>query len=206
MVILLTLTIFVYISLPFAEEIKEEIKRTEPVYIIDDGSKNVQDDHTITVYRVYTAGIAVGEVYFSFKEGKLEARGSTYRRWRFIYDYDFFYVDDGQSRALYEKEKGKEKIYLDDEVFQRRPWLAVASIFIKNSDDTDKLISSGLTLNGKPVIIKKIDEEWQKVFYILPVESKIKKITVYIKKDESLPYRIDIEGKMDITLEKITQQ
>lgn len=198
--ILITLTILALSFFCFADE---EIKRTEPVYVIDDGSKNSQDGNT--VYRVYTAGIAVGEAYFTFKEGRLEARGSTYRRWRFIYDYDFFYVDDGGSRALYEKEKGKERIYQDDEVFQKRPWLAVATIFIGNSHDTDRLMSSGININGKPVIIKKIEEDWQKVFYILPVESKIKKITVYIKKDESLPYRIDIEGKADITLERVTQ-
>lgn len=198
---LITLIVLAFVFFSFADD---QVKRTEPVFIIDDGSKNVQNSYT--VYRVYTFGIAVGEVYFTFKEGRLEARGSTYKRWRLIYDYDFFYVDDGYSRALYEKEKERERIYQDEEVFQKRPWLAVASIFIRDSHDPDRLISSEITINGKPVIIKKIEEDWQKVFYIFPVESKIKKITVYIKKDKSLPYRIDIEGKTDITLEMLTQQ
>lgn len=58
---------------------------------------------------MYAFGISVGEVYFSIKDGKIEARGQTYKKLRFLYSYDFVYIDQQDYKALYEKRKIKKR-------------------------------------------------------------------------------------------------
>lgn len=187
----------------YAQE--EKILRAEPVYIASEASKNQSKDDYIS-YRVYAFGIAVGDIHFSIKDGKIEARGQTYKRLRFLYSYDFLYIDQDNYKALYEKEKDRERIYQNEEVYNKKPWIAIIATFFKAGIDDSKILNLNITINNAPVVIRKTEDDYQKIFYFLPVESKTKKIVVYIKKNENLPYRIDIEGKTDISLERVIQQ
>lgn len=196
-----------FILIVYVSYAQEEILKTEPVYIISEVSKNKdekKDDYTI--YRVYAFGISVGEVYFSIKDGKIEARGQTYKKLRFLYSYDFVYIDQQDYKALYEKEKDKEKIYQNEEIYDKKPWLPIIAMFFRGGIDEQNILNLKISINNSPVVIKKTEDEYQKIFYFIPLESKTKKITIFIKKNENLPYRIDIEGKTDISLERVTQQ
>lgn len=179
--------------------------RTEPIYIINQPSSNGQEKN-YSVYRVYAFGVAVGEIYFSMKEGKIEARGQTYKSLRFLYSYDFVYLDQGDYKALYEKEKEKERMYQDKEVYEKRPWLPIIAMFFRDGMSEEKVLNAKILINNAPVLIEKSEDELYKVFHFVPTQSKTKRISVYLKRGESLPYRIDIEGKTDITLKKITLQ
>lgn len=183
----------------------EEVIRTEPLIIQTQLNSKQDENQHYVVYRVSAFGLNIGEAYFSAKEGKIEVRGQTYKKFRFIYSYDFFFVDQGDYMALYEKEKDKERVYQNEEIYEKKPWLPIISMFFKGNISDDKILNMKIQINNAPVVIKKTEDEYQKIFYFLPVESKIKKISVYIKKGESLPYRIDIEGKTDISLERVTQ-
>ncbi|MEZ0324154.1 MAG: hypothetical protein ABWJ98_07605 [Hydrogenothermaceae bacterium] len=183
---------------------EEEIIRTEPLYIIADFSKKEPEKYT--VYKVYAFGIPVGEVYFSIKEDKIEAHGQTYKRLKFLYSYDFIYIDKDDYKALYEKEKDKEKLYENQEIYEKKTWLPIIALFFRGNITDEKILNLNIKINDAPVLVKKEENSEEKIFYFLPQNSKTKKITVYIKKGENLPYRIDIEGKTNISLERITQQ
>lgn len=79
-------------------------------------------------------------------------------------------------------------------------------MFFRGGIDEQNILNLKISINNSPVVIKKTEDEYQKIFYFIPLESKTKKITIFIKKNENLPYRIDIEGKTDISLERVTQQ
>ncbi|MCX7739074.1 MAG: hypothetical protein N2Z80_06675 [Hydrogenothermaceae bacterium] len=181
--------------------------RTEPIYITNQPSGNGQEEKNYSVYRVYAFGVALGEVYFSMKEGKIEARGQTYKSLRFLYSYDFVYLDQGDYKALYEKEKEKERIYQNKEVYEKRPWLPIIAMFFRDgSMFEEKVLNAKILINNAPVLIEKSEDELYKIFHFITTQSKTKRISVYLKRGEILPYRIDIEGKTEITLEKITPQ
>lgn len=198
--------IFLFILMTVSFLNAEEVIRTDPLIIQTYTDSKHQEAQHYVVYSVSAFGLNVGEVYFSIKDGKIEANGQTYKRYRFIYSYDFFFVDRGDYMALYEKEKDKERIFENEEIYEKKPWLPIISTFFKEDISDDKILNMKIQINNAPVAIKKTEDEYQKIFYFLPVESKTKKITVYIKKGDSLPYRIDIEGKTNISLERITQR
>ncbi|MEJ5172184.1 MAG: hypothetical protein WHT47_00540 [Hydrogenothermaceae bacterium] len=182
----------------------EEIIRTDPLYIIADLSKKEPEKYS--VYKVYAFGIPAGEIYFSIKEGKIEAHGQTYKSLRFLYSYDFIYIDKEDYKALYEKEKDKERLYENQEIYEKKPWLPIIALFFRGDINDEKILNLNIKINDAPVSIKKEEDTQEKVFYFLPQSSKTKKIIVYIKKGENLPYRIDIEGKTNISLERVTPQ
>lgn len=198
---------FMLILISFSSlKAEDGIVRTDPLLITTQIPSKQTENQNYTVYRVYAFGIAAGDVYFSSKDGKIEAKGQTYKSLRFIYSYDFFYIEQDDYIALYEKEKDREKIYQNKEVYEKKPWLPIISMFFKDGLSDEKILSLKLEINNAPVFIKKTEDDYQKIFYFIPQESKTKKITVYIKKGENLPYRIDIEGKTDISLERVIQR
>lgn len=185
---------------------QEEVYKTEPLFIINyENSQNSKQDYekNYVVYRVYTMGLAVGDMYITNKDEKIEAKGQTFKSLSWIYNYDFLYIEEGNYKALYEKENKKEKIYENQEIYEKKPWLPIIAKFFKGKVSAEEILSMEIYINDAPVLISK-EEDSQEVRYIFkPQKSKTKKIIVYIKKNENLPYRVEIEGKVNITLEKI---
>ena len=181
----------------------EEIIRTDPFYVVTyEGKTKKQEDYT-AIYKVYALGIGVGEVYFTKKDNKIEARGQTYPKLRFLYNYDFVYLEQNDYKALYEKEKEKEKIYENQEIYEKKPWLPIISQFFKGRLKEDDILNMKIKINNAPIKISQQDTESEYVYIFEPQNSKTKSITIYINKNEDVPYLIEIEGKVNITLKKI---
>lgn len=181
----------------------EEIVRTDPFYVVTyEGKTKKQEDYT-AIYKVYALGIGVGEVYFTKKDNKIEARGQTYPKLRFLYNYDFVYLEQNDYKALYEKEKEKEKIYENQEIYEKKPWLPIISQFFKGRLKEDDILNMKIKINNAPIKISQQDTESEYVYIFEPQNSKTKRITIYINKNEDVPYLIEIEGKVNITLKRI---
>lgn len=204
-IILLTIVAFTGFS-KSNEETEEEIYKTEPLYIQTyEENKNKEDIDTknISVYKVYILGLNIGEIYF-YKEGdKLEVKGETYPSLRFIYNYNFLYIEKGNYQALYEKEKNKERIYENEEIYDKKPWLPLIAKFFKEDIKSEEILNLNININNAPVVIKKQDLASETVFIFEPQRSKTKKIIVYLNNVDKYPYQIDIEGKVNITLKKV---
>ena len=181
----------------------EEIIRTEPFYVVTYEGKTKKEEDYTAVYKVYALGIGVGEVYFIKKDNRIEARGQTYPSLRFLYNYDFVYLEQNDYKALYEKEKEKEKIYENQEIYEKKPWLPIISQFFKGRLKEDDILNMKIKINDAPVKISKQDTASEYVYIFEPQNSKTKRITIYINKNEDVPYLIEIEGKVNITLKRI---
>ncbi|WP_299237789.1 hypothetical protein [Sulfurihydrogenibium sp.] len=181
----------------------EEIVRTEPFYVVTYEGKTKKEEDYTAVYKVYALGIGVGEVYFIKKDNKIEARGQTYPSLRFLYNYDFVYLEQNDYKALYEKEKEKEKIYENQEIYEKKPWLPIISQFFKGRLKEDDILNMKIEVNDTPLRISKQDTASEYVYIFEPQNSKTKRITIYINKNEDVPYLIEIEGKVNITLKRI---
>jgi hypothetical protein len=181
----------------------EEIIRTEPFYVATYEGKTKKEEDYTAVYKVYALGIGVGEVYFIKKDNKIEARGQTYPSLRFLYNYDFVYLEQNDYKALYEKEKEKERIYENQEIYEKKPWLPIISQFFKGRLKEDDILNMKIKINNALVKILKQDTALEYVYIFEPQNSKTKRITIYINKNEDVPYLIEIEGKVNITLKKI---
>jgi hypothetical protein len=159
----------------------------------------------VVVYKVYTMGLPVADIYVTNKDGKMEARGKTYKSLRWLYDYDFLYIEQDDYKVLYEKENNKERIYKNQEIYEKKPWLPIISKFFKGKVSPEEVLSTNISINEAPVYISK-EEGNDYTIYIFKSQnsnSKIKKIEVYLKSDQNLPYRVEIEGKVNIALEKV---
>lgn len=181
----------------------EEIIRTDPFYVVTYEGKTKKEEDYTAVYKVYALGIGVGEVYFIKKDNKIEARGQTYPSLRFLYNYDFVYLEQNDYKALYEKEKEKERIYENQEIYEKKPWLPIISQFFKYRLKEDDILNMKIKINDAPVKISQQDTESEYVYIFEPQNSKTKRITIYINKNEDVPYLIEIEGKVNITLKRI---
>jgi len=181
----------------------EEIVRTDPFYVVAYEGKTKKEEKYTAVYKVYALGIGVGEVYFIKKDNKIEARGQTYPSLRFLYNYDFVYLEQNDYKALYEKEKEREKIYENQEIYEKKPWLPIISQFFKGRLKEDDILNMKIKINDAPVEISQQDTESEYVYIFEPQNSKTKRITIYINKNEDVPYLIEIEGKVNITLKRI---
>jgi hypothetical protein len=181
----------------------EEMVRTDPFYVVAYESKTKKKEDYTAVYKVYALGIGVGEVYFIKKDNKIEARGQTYPSLRFLYNYDFVYLEQNDYKALYEKEKEKEKIYENQGIYEKKPWLPIISQFFKGRLKEDDILNMKIKINNAPVKISKQDTASEYVYIFEPQNSKTKRITIYINKNEDVPYLIEIEGKVNITLKRI---
>jgi len=181
----------------------EEIVRTEPFYVVAYEGKTKKEEDYTAIYKVYALGIGVGEVYFIKKDNRIEARGQTYPSLRFLYNYDFVYLEQNDYKALYEKEKEREKIYENQEIYEKKPWLPIISQFFKSRLKEDDILNMKIKINDAPVKISKQDTASEYVYIFEPQNSKTKRITIYINKNEDVPYLIEIEGKVNITLKRI---
>jgi hypothetical protein len=205
MEIFVPLAIFTLILLSQVNS-QEEVYRTEPLYIVN--YENNQTDKSdqlknYTVYKVYVFGLAVGDIYITKKDGKIEAKGQTYKSLRFLYNYDFLYIEEGDYKALYEKEKDKERIYENQEIYEKKPWLPIITKFFKDNVSPQDILSMKIQINNAPVLISKQENQDQIVYIFEPQNSKTKKILVYMRKNQSVPYKIDIEAKVSISLELV---
>jgi hypothetical protein len=181
----------------------EEIVRADPFYVVTYEGKTKKEEDYTAVYKVYALGMGVGEVYFIKKDNKIEARGQTYSSLRFLYNYDFVYLEQDDYKALYEKEKEKEKIYENQEIYEKKPWLPIISQFFKGRLKEDDILNMKIKINDVPVKMSKQDTASEYVYIFEPQDSKTKMITIYMDKNEDVPYLIEIEGKVDITLKRI---
>ncbi|ACD66266.1 MAG TPA: hypothetical protein DEA57_01485 [Sulfurihydrogenibium sp.] len=181
----------------------EEIVRTEPFYVVAYEGKTKKEEDYTAIYKVYALGIGVGEVYFIKKDNRIEARGQTYPSLRFLYNYDFVYLEQNDYKALYEKEKEREKIYENQEIYEKKPWLPIISQFFKSRLKEDDILNMKIKINDAPVKISKQDTASEYIYIFEPQNSKTKRITIYINKNEDVPYLIEIEGKVNITLKRI---
>jgi len=205
MEIFVPLAIFTLILLSQVNS-QEEVYRTEPLYIVN--YENNQTDKSdqlknYTVYKVYVFGFAVGDIYITKKDGKIEAKGQTYKSLRFLYNYDFLYIEEGDYKALYEKEKDKERIYENQEIYEKKPWLPIITKFFKDNVSPQDILSMKIQINNAPVLISKQENQDQIVYIFEPQNSKTKKILVYMRKNQNIPYKIDIEAKVNIFLELV---
>ncbi len=201
--ILILLTI---ITLATLSKSNEEIYRTDPLYIQtyeENQKKEMTSVKNMSVYQVYVLGLNVGEIYFYKKENQLEVKGETFPSLRFIYNYNFLYIEKDNYQALYEKEKNKEKIYENEEIYDKKPWLPLIAKFFKDNIKPEEILNLKIYINNAPVIIKKQNLASETVFILEPQNSKTKKITIYLNKVDKYPYQIDIEGKINITLKKV---
>jgi hypothetical protein len=202
-ILITILTISIILSGLKSSKSDEEIVRTEPFYVVTYEGKTKKEEDYTAVYKVYALGIGVGEVYFIKKDNKIEARGQTYPSLRFLYNYDFVYLEQNDYKALYEKEKEKEKIYENQEIYEKKPWLPIISQFFKGRLKEDDILNMKIEVNDTPLRISKQDTASEYVYIFEPQNSKTKRITIYINKNEDVPYLIEIEGKVNITLKRI---
>jgi hypothetical protein len=202
-ILITILTISIILTGLKSSKSDEEIVRTEPFYVVTYEGKTKKEEDYTAVYKVYALGIGVGEVYFIKKDNKIEARGQTYPSLRFLYNYDFVYLEQNDYKALYEKEKEKEKIYENQEIYEKKPWLPIISQFFKGRLKEDDILNMKIEVNDTPLRISKQDTASEYVYIFEPQNSKTKRITIYINKNEDVPYLIEIEGKVNITLKRI---
>ena len=202
-ILIIILTISIILTGLKSSKSDEEIVRTDPFYVVAYEGKTKKEEKYTAVYKVYALGIGVGEVYFIKKDNKIEARGQTYQSLRFLYNYDFVYLEQNDYKALYEKEKEKEKIYENQEIYEKKPWLPIISQFFKGRLKEDDILNMKIKINNAPVKISKQDTASEHVYIFEPQNSKTKRITIYINKNEDVPYLIEIEGKVNITLKRI---
>lgn len=147
------------------------------------------------VYKAYVYFIPVGEITFQIEKDNVTVKGETYKSLRWIYNYTFRFEANRDGYFLYEKENKKEKIYRNKQIEEKKPWLPLIIKYILEGKKPDS--------DKDPDFPYRIEERGDTV-YIYPLKSKkVKKITLKISKNSRLPEKIDIEGKIDITLERI---
>ncbi len=147
------------------------------------------------VYKVYVYFFPVGEVTFDIQNNKAFVKGETYPSFRWIYNYTFRFEASEKGYFLYEKENKKEKVYKNEQILKKKPWLPLIVKYIlegqKPDPEKDKNFPYKIIEKGDRVII-------------YPLKSKkVKKIILKLSKNNRLPEKIEIEGKIDITLKRI---
>ncbi|MDQ7055643.1 MAG: hypothetical protein Q9M89_03810 [Persephonella sp.] len=147
------------------------------------------------VYRAYVYFIPVGEITFDVKKDKAFVKGETYKSLKWLYNYTFRFEANSDGYFLYEKENKKEKIYKDEQIKKKKPWLPLIVKYIMEGKKPDSEKDRNFPY--------RIERQKDRVI-IYPLKSKkVKKIVMLLKNGSRLPERIEIEGKIDITLEKI---
>ncbi|NPA17012.1 hypothetical protein [Persephonella sp.] len=147
------------------------------------------------IYKVYVYFLPVGEVVFDIRGDRATVKGETYKSLRWIYNYTFRFEASPEGYFLYEKENKKEKVYKNQQIEKKKPWLPLIVKYIMEGKKPDT--------ENDPHFPYKIEEKGDRVI-IYPLKSKkVKKIIIKLSKNSRLPEKIDIEGKIDITLERI---
>ncbi|WP_457639833.1 hypothetical protein [Persephonella sp.] len=147
------------------------------------------------VYKVYVYFLPVGEITFNIQENRAEVKGETYKSLRWIYNYTFRFEASEKGYFLYEKENKKEKLYTNNEIEKKKPWLPLIVKYILEGKKPDS--------EKDPNFPYRLEEKNGKVI-IYPLKSKkVKKIIIKLSEKDRLPSEIQIEGKLDITLKRI---
>lgn len=147
------------------------------------------------VYKVYVFFIPVGEITFNIQKNTALVKGETYKSLRWLYNYTFKFEANDKGYFLYEKENKKEKVYKNQEIEKKKPWLPLIVKYITEGRKPDSKDD-----NHFPY---KIVESKNNVI-IYPLKSKkVKKIVIKNSKHQKLPEEIFIEGKINITLKRI---
>ncbi len=147
------------------------------------------------VYKAYVYFIPVGEITFDIKKDSAVVKGETYKSLRWLYNYTFRFEASKEGYFLYEKENKKEKVYRDEQIKKKKPWLPLIVKYIMEGKDVSPEKDRNFPY--------KIEKQKNKVI-IYPLKSKrVKRIVMLLKNGSRLPEKIEIEGKIDITLEKI---
>jgi len=145
------------------------------------------------IYKVYVYFLPVGEIIFDIQKDTAVVKGSTYSSVRWLYNYTFLFKATENGYFLYEKENKKEKVFKDEQIKEKKPWLPIIVKYImegKEPEKTDKFQY-------------KLKKEGNKV-YIYPLDSKkVKKIILVFKRNSKLPDYIEIDGKIKIKMKRV---
>ncbi len=155
----------------------------------------------IVKYKTYVKGLFTGSIYFKVGKDRLEVKGETQGLARFLYKYNFLFIAYKQTYVLYEKEGKKEKIYRNEDIQKKKPWLPLlAHFFISDKEKFKKLNGKSIKLNDNVIDIV-IEEKKDEIVYIfIPKKGKTKKVKFFLKKGEKYPYKIELYGKLEIRL------
>ncbi len=135
-------------------------------------------------YEVYLFFFRVGEIKVELKEDGATAEGRTYEGWRWLYSYDFKFLQKGDRILLYEREKGKERRYEGKEVYEKKPWIPVVVEYLRSGKIPDNDLFT-------------LKEEKNRVLVIPKKSKRLKKIELYGGRP---PREIVIYGKVKLTL------
>jgi len=136
------------------------------------------------VYEVYLFFFPVGEVKIELSEGRALAEGKTKEGWRWLYSYDFKFVQEGDEVLLVEVEKGKKKTYEGKKVYEKKPWIPVVVEYLRTGTVKETDFFKVKRENG--------------TLRVIPLKSK--KVKEIVLEGGNPPKEIKIEGKADITL------
>ena len=135
-------------------------------------------------YGVKVFWFEVGKIKITITKDRAVAEGRTYKSFEWLYKYNFKFIQEKGKILLLEKENGKERIYEGRKVYEKKPWIPVVVEYLRNG----RIRENGMF---------KIKREGDRLI-VLPTKSKkLKKIIIYGK---GIPKKIEIRGKITITL------
>ena len=141
------------------------------------------------LYKSKVYGISIGDVVIRDNGNKIIVEGSTYKGLSWLYNYSFKFKAEGDNYYLYENENGKEKVYTNEKIYQKKAWLPILVDFIRYGK---------IRKNTYYPFKLKIKEN---KYIIIPLKSKkVKRIEFKVGKSDRYPLEIFIDGKIDITI------
>ncbi|WP_457641664.1 hypothetical protein [Persephonella sp.] len=144
------------------------------------------------IYKTYVGSIPVGEIQIVIEKNKVKAFGNTHPYISWLYNYTFRFEVNGSNYILYEKENKKEKVYKNEKIYEKKPWLPLIIDFIRYGKKPKNSIY--------PFKIEKKEN----IYIIYPFKSKsVKKIILKTGSDNNFPEVIDIDGRYHIILKKV---
>ncbi len=155
----------------------------------------------ILKYKTYVKGLFTGSIYFKVGKDRLEVKGETQGLARFLYKYNFLFIAYKKTYVLYEKEGDKEKIYRNEDIQKKKPWLPLlAHFFISDKEKFRKLNGKSIKLNDNIIKILVEDKKKEVVYIFMPQKGRTKKVKLFLKKGAKYPYKIELYGKLEIKL------
>ena len=141
------------------------------------------------LYKSKVYGISVGDVVIKDNGKTIKVEGSTYKGLSWLYNYSFKFKAEGDNYYLYENENGKQKVYTNEKIYQKKAWLPILVDFIRYGEVRKNIYY--------PFKLKIVGNK----YIIIPLKSKkVKKIEFTVGKKDRYPLRIFIDGKIDITI------
>jgi len=135
-------------------------------------------------YDVYVFFFRVGEIKIQIDKDKSYAEGRTLKSMRWLYSYDFKFYENRGEMKLYEREKGKVRIFGKEKIYEKKPWIPLLVEYLK----TGKVSGNDLF---------KVKKEANNLI-VIPLKSKrVKKIVI---KGKEIPKEVVIYGKIKVKL------